>query len=87
MLAEELEDLAPAIHRLLLAVRRAVVVEEAVARAIVPMELVVLALLLQLFLVLVTCSGEGPWSSLPNRPRIGQDRFFVSSIGATGRLA
>ena len=42
-----------AIHRLLLAVGGAVVIEEAVAGAVVAVELVVLAVLLQFFLVLV----------------------------------
>src|ERR687885_1228394 len=48
MRAEEGEHLAPAVHRLLRTVRRRVVVEEAVPGPVVAVELVGLALLLQL---------------------------------------
>ena len=53
MLAEEREHLAPAVERLLHAVHRPVVIEKAMARAIITMELVILSMLLQLGLVLV----------------------------------
>src|ERR1700692_2892697 len=53
MLAEEGEDLAPAIHRLLGPIERPVPIEEAVAGTVVAMELVFLAVLLELGLVLV----------------------------------
>src|SRR5213592_1250274 len=56
-LVAEREDLLPAVHGLLLPVRRTVVVEEAVARAVVAMELVLLAELLELRLVLVDLLG------------------------------
>src|SRR5262245_61513701 len=58
-LLEEAEDLLPSVHRLLLTVGRTVVVEEAVARAVVAMELVLLAVLLQLGLVLIHLLGRG----------------------------
>src|SRR5438067_13880964 len=51
MLLKEVQYFAPAVHRLLLAVERSVVIEEAVAGAIVAMELVVLAVLLELGLM------------------------------------
>ena len=51
MLLQEGEDLAPAVHRLLRPVRCPVVIEEAVARAVVPVELVGLVVSLQLLLV------------------------------------
>src|SRR5207248_7559150 len=57
MLAEEGEHLAPAIHRLLGPVERPVPIEEAVAGAIVAVELVHLAVLLELSLVLVHLLG------------------------------
>src|SRR6516162_11152608 len=57
MLAEEGEHLAPAIHRLLGPVQRPVPIEEAVAGAVVAMEFVILAVLLQLGLVLVHLFG------------------------------
>src|ERR1700756_2897154 len=57
MLAEEGKDLAPGIHALLHAVDRPVPVEEAVAGAVVAMEFVSLAVLLQLGLVLVDLLG------------------------------
>src|SRR5262245_52822548 len=47
------EELLPTVDRLFLPVRPAVVVEEAVARAVVAVELVVLAVLLELRLVLI----------------------------------
>jgi hypothetical protein len=53
MLAEECEDLLPAIQRLIHAIERPVVVEEAVPRTVIAVELVVLAVLLELGLVLV----------------------------------
>src|SRR5271167_3585915 len=53
MLAEEGEYLAPAIHCLLGPIERPVPVEEAVAGTVVAVELVGLAVLLQLGLVLV----------------------------------
>src|SRR5579859_3091903 len=53
VLVEEGKDLAPAIHCLLLPVERPIVVKEAVAGAIVAMELVVLTVLLELRLVRV----------------------------------
>src|SRR4029453_3637501 len=58
ILVQERKDLLPAVHRLLLPVGRAVVIEEAVARAGVAMELEVLAVLLQLRLVLVDLLGR-----------------------------
>src|SRR4051794_38614223 len=57
MLAEEGEQLAPAIHRLLGPVDRPVPIEEAVTGAVVAMELVRLAVLLELGLVLVHLLG------------------------------
>src|SRR5579859_7294520 len=53
---EERKDFVPAVHRLLLPVCATVVVEEAVAGAVITVELVFLALFLQLFLVLVDVS-------------------------------
>ena len=50
---QEREHLLPAVQRLLDAVHRPVVVEEAVPGAVVAVELVVFAVLLQLGLVLV----------------------------------
>src|SRR5207244_4754763 len=55
----ERKALLPAVHGLLLTVSRAVVVEEAVARAVVAMELVLLAVLLGLRLVRVDLFGRG----------------------------
>src|SRR5947208_5628143 len=57
MLAEEGEHLAPAVHRLLDPVERPVPIEEGVAGAIVAIELVHLATLLELGLVLVHLLG------------------------------
>src|SRR5437762_8921200 len=57
MLAEEGEHLAPAVHRLLGSVERPVPIEEGVAGAIVAIELVHLATLLELGLVLVHLLG------------------------------
>src|ERR1700722_12526711 len=51
--AEEGPDSAPAIHRLLGPIQRAVPVEEAVAGAVVAVELIALALLFEFRLVLV----------------------------------
>src|SRR5579862_9633997 len=56
---EEGEDLLPGVHRLLGPVDRPVVVDEAVAGPVVPVELVVLAVPLQLRLVLVHLRGRG----------------------------
>src|ERR1700761_4086529 len=53
MLAAECEDLAPAIHGLFRPVQRTMPIEEAVARAIVAMEFVILALLLEFGFVLI----------------------------------
>src|ERR1700694_6024331 len=53
MLAEEGEYLAPAIHCLLGPIERPVPIEEAVAGAVVAMELVSLAVILEFGLVLV----------------------------------
>src|SRR5581483_5264560 len=53
MLAEEREHLAPTVHGLLGPVQRPVPIEEAVAGAVIAVELVILAVLLQLGLVLV----------------------------------
>src|SRR5258708_1096167 len=53
MLAEEGEYLAPAIHRLLGPIERPVPIEKAVTGAVVAMERVILAVLLELGLVLV----------------------------------
>src|SRR4051812_12089575 len=57
MLAEEGEQLAPAVHRLLGPVDWPVPIEEAVAGAVIAMEFVGLAVLLQLGLVLVYLLG------------------------------
>src|SRR4026207_650253 len=57
MLAEEGEQLAPAIHRLLGPVDRPVPIEEAVAGAVVAVELVGLAVLLELGLMLIRLLG------------------------------
>src|SRR3954469_25266021 len=59
VLAEEGEHLAPAVHRLLDPVERPVPVEEAMAGAVVAVELVILAVLLELGLVLVDLLGAG----------------------------
>jgi len=59
MLAEEGKDLAPGIHALLHPVDRPVPVEEAVAGAVVAVEFVRLAVLLQLGLVLVDLLRRG----------------------------
>src|SRR5688572_33046805 len=53
MLAVERPDLAPGIHTLLGPIERPVPVEEAVSGAVVAVELIILAVLLQLGLVLV----------------------------------
>src|SRR5258708_4993352 len=53
MLAEESPYLVPAIHRLLGPIERPVPIEEAMAGAVVAMELIRLAVLLELGLVLV----------------------------------
>src|SRR6516162_2779620 len=53
VLPQEAEHLLPAVQRLLDAVGRPVVIEEAVAGAVVAVELIVLAVLLQFGLVLV----------------------------------
>src|ERR1700752_2582637 len=53
MLAEERPDLVPGIHTLLGPIERPVPVEEAVSGAVVAVELIILAVLLQLGLVLV----------------------------------
>src|SRR5215471_15748569 len=55
---EEAEDLAPTVHRLLGTVERALVVEEPVAGAVVAVELVRLAVPLQLRLMLVDLLGR-----------------------------
>src|SRR4026209_2169886 len=57
MLAEEGEQLAPRVHRLLGPVEWPVPIEEAVAGAVVAMELVRLAVLLELGLVLIHLLG------------------------------
>src|SRR6202047_3429207 len=57
MLAEEGEHLAPAVHCLLWPVERPVPIEEAVAGTVVAVELVRLAVLLELGLVLVHLLG------------------------------
>src|SRR5207253_6117437 len=57
MLAEEGEHLAPAIHRLLHPIERPVPIEDAVAGTFVAVELVHLAMLLELGLVLVHLLG------------------------------
>jgi len=56
---EEGEDLLPAVHGLLGAVDRRVVVEEGVAGAVVPVELEVLAEPREFRLVLVDLGGRG----------------------------
>ena len=50
---QEGPDLAPAVHGLLLAIHGPVIIEEAVTRAIVAVELVILAVFLQFLFVLV----------------------------------
>src|SRR5205823_12749838 len=62
------EDLLPAVHRLFLTVRRPVVVEEAVTSPIVAMELVLLAVLLELRLVRVDLLGRGRLVLVPEQP-------------------
>src|SRR5436190_5590166 len=57
LLAEEGEDLAPAVHALLGPVERPVPVEKAVARSVVAMEFVILAVLFQLGFVLIHLLG------------------------------
>ena len=51
VLAEELEHLLPAVHRLLLAIVGAVVIEEAMTGTVVTVKLLVLDVLLQFFLM------------------------------------
>src|SRR5712692_11588623 len=60
VLLEKGEHLGPAVHRLLLPVSPAIVIEERVAGAVVAVELVVLAVLLELFLMLVYLLRRGP---------------------------
>ena len=57
MLAVEGEHLAPAVHALLGPVQRPVPIEEAVAGAVIAVELMVLAVLLQLGLMLIDLLG------------------------------
>src|SRR4051812_10928316 len=59
MLAEEGEHLAPCVHRLFGSIERPVPIIEAVARAVIAVEFVVLAMLLQCGLVLVDLLGAG----------------------------
>ena len=54
---EKCEDFFPTVHGLLLPVRRAVVVEETVSRAIVSVKFIILAVFLELRLVLVNLFG------------------------------
>src|SRR6202035_3248661 len=68
VVGKELEHLAPAVHRLLLAVERRVVVEEPVSGAVVAVELVVLALLLQFLLVNVDSLGGWALVVVPEQP-------------------
>ena len=87
MLVEEGKDLLPAVERLLRPIGRTRGVEETMAGAVVAVELVVLAELLEHRLGAVDLVAVGFSSSLPNRPSSGQRSFSVRSIGATGRLA
>src|SRR3954449_4669138 len=57
MLAEESKNLAPAVHRLLGPVERPVPVEDAVARAVIAVDLVALAVVFELGFVLVHLLG------------------------------
>jgi hypothetical protein len=57
--AEEAEDLLPAVHGRLRAVHRGLVVEEGVAGPVVLVELIVLAVPLELGLVPVDLVGRG----------------------------
>jgi hypothetical protein len=84
VLQQEREHLFPAVQRLLDAVRRPVVAEEAMPGTVVPVKLVLFAMLLELGLVLVDLLRVGARSSLTKRPSRGQERFFVNSIGAVG---
>ena len=59
MLAEEREDLVPAVHRLLDPVHRPVVIEEAVASTVIAVELLVFFVLLELGLMLVDLLRAG----------------------------
>ena len=61
-----------------LPVHRRVVIEEAVAGVVVPVELVLLAVLFQRrFVDDPPVPAVGERSSSPKRPRIGQERSFV----------
>ena len=85
MVFQEGKNLLPAIHRLLLPVVGPVVVEKAMPGVGIHVKLIILAmLLLRRLHVAATCSGVGLRSSSPNKPRIGQDRSAVKSIGAAG---
>src|SRR5215218_2926176 len=86
MLAEEGEDLAPAIHCLLGSVKRPVPIPDAVAGSVVAVKLVCLAVLLERSLMLVHLLGARRSILLPKIPMSGQERSFVMSIGATGVL-
>src|SRR5947209_3738844 len=86
MPAEEIENLAPAVHGLLGTVERAVPVEEAVAGAIVAVELVALALLLQLGLMLVHLLGAWRAVVVAENAEQGAGEVFGELDRRDGRL-
>src|SRR5918999_4064868 len=53
MFLEEREDLLPAIHRLFLAIRRAIVIEKSMSGAVVAMKLIIFSMLFELRFVLI----------------------------------
>src|SRR5436309_11496647 len=85
ILVQERKDLLPAVRRLLLPVGRAVVIEEAVARAGVAMELEVLAVLLQLRLVLVDLLGRGRLVIVAEEPE-DRTREVLGEVDGRRRL-
>src|SRR5688572_32030533 len=59
MFFKKCEDFLPAVHCLLLAIRAPVIIEESMTRAIVSMELIILAMLLKFGLVLIDLLRRG----------------------------
>src|SRR5437899_12629579 len=79
---EKRQDFLPPVDRLLLTIRRAIVIEEPVSGAVVAMELVRLAELLQLGLVLVDLLGRRRLVVVAEEP---QDRRGASLGGVDRR--
>src|SRR5712692_7610008 len=85
VLLAERPDLLPAVRGLLLTVRRPIVVEEAVAGPVVAMELVVLAVLLQLRLVLVDLFRRGRLVLVAEEPE-DRGREVLGEVDGCRRL-